>query len=102
MVNWPVRLPVAVGANVTRIVQLPPGCTVVPWQLSVVTVKSLALVTDGVGVSAMLPVLVKVTVSVLLLATGTGVGKISGLGLATAVVKLVPPVHNPVCQMPRP
>jgi hypothetical protein len=100
IVIWPVRLPVAVGVNVTWIVQLPPAATVVFWQLSV-SLKS-PLIAIAVGVRATLPVFVRVTVCVLLAVPNTWLAKVSDAGLAVAVATLGPAVQSGVCHTPRP
>lgn len=60
MVIWPVRLPVAVGVNVTWMEQFAPAANGVFTQLSVSLKSPLIAIADGVR--AMLPVFVRFTV----------------------------------------
>jgi hypothetical protein len=100
MVIWPVRLPVAVGVNVTWIEQLAPTATVAFWQLSVSLKSPLMAIAEAVRVT--LPVFVNVTVCALLEVPNTWLGKVSASGLAVAVVRLPPAVHKAVCHTPLP
>ena len=87
-VIWPVRVPVPLGVKVTWIVQLEPAATLEFTQLSV-SLKS-PLIEMAVTVRGMAARVLKVTVCALLAVPNTWLAKLSEVGLAAAVVRLVP------------
>ena len=80
MVNIPVRLPLAVGVNVTDIWQVPPAATDAPQLL--VSAKSPG-VEIVVMLSVALPAFVKVTLCAALVVLAMWALKISDAGLST-------------------
>src|SRR5438270_7738087 len=95
--NVAVRRPVAAGVKVTPTVQVPPGGTEAPVQVSVAagTAKSPALAPTGasaVMASGARPVLVTVAVRVALVAPTSWLGKVTGAAPKAGMIAAILPV----------